>query len=180
MNCTHCGKEFDGNFCPDCGEKASAQNQENLSAKNPGEEAGTALVSSAAKEPKKKIGPIGIVLRVILGICMIWGFIHELNPDNNILGIDSMRKAYQYSQDVISQELYSPSSAKFPKFDKDFVSRSSELEYEGKTYRLYTVSAYVDTDNAFGATGRCTYTVKIGLPKENNSDAYYYEIVELN
>ena len=84
------------------------------------------------------------------------------------------------AQEVIQDELLSPNSAVFPKFEPEFVTqRTKTVVYEGVEYNVYTVTAYVDSDNAFGTSIRSSFVVEIGFPTERDDGVYYYNIVSL-
>lgn len=130
------------------------------------------------KKPKSKFSFIKCILYVVIGIIVIAAFIKSINPDNNIVGIDSMREAYETATDVVANEFSSETEMDFPKFNKDFIiGHFEELTYEGEEYHVYTVSSYVDFKNLFGTDSRNEYVVKIGLPTNKENDNYYYEIV---
>ena len=88
---------------------------------------------------------------------------------------------YEESQSVIMDNLLSPTSAVFPDFESSFVSdNEEEIVYEEITYHTYTVTAYVDSHNAFGTMVRQKYQTIIGIPvNAENSDSIYYEIIYL-
>lgn len=57
--------------------------------------------------------------------------------------------AYVISQDFVSKRLKSPVSAKFPSFSEEYVCYLGEKRYQ--------VSAYVDSQNSFGAMIRTQF-----------------------
>lgn len=174
MHCTSCGKELEPNcaFCSGCGSPVSDESEV------PNE---TASESAESAGPEKKKPLIVKLLYAIGAIILVLAFIKSLDPYGNILGVDTLREVYSCSQEVICDEvLLDPAGAEFPKFDPDYVTRSSEkLTYEGVEYYVYTVSAYVDSNNAFGARFRQKYTVEIGLPVDTSIDGYYYNIISV-
>lgn len=188
MFCIHCGKEVEDHakLCQYCGKPLN----ENTSSKpshagvQPGynaEPQENSVPNAVAEGSVKKRHPIRTILYVLLALILIPAGILQIknmmDPYSNILGIEDMRKAYSYAKAVITEELTTPKSAEFPDFSPDFVSqRSEELEHEGILFNVYTVSAYVDADNAFGTPIRGNFTVKIGLPENKDSTQYYYEI----
>lgn len=90
-------------------------------------------------------------------------------------------RIYEESQSIIAEELLYPPSAVFPEFESAFVlDNGEEIVYEDVVYHTYTVTAYVDSQNAFGAMFRSEYQMIIGLPLDDDWDYVYYEIVYLN
>lgn len=133
-----------------------------------------------SQNTKKATGYGRIIRRCIYIAVLLLGACYSLNPDNNILNINSMRKAYSYAQEVIQDELLSPSSAVFPEFEPEFVTqRTKTIVHEGIEFRVHTVTAYVDSDNAFGANVRSNFVVEIGFPTDGYSDMVYYNIISL-
>ena len=136
----------------------------------------------ARREEKKKQSHNipRIVWRVVWVVFLICCASYTLNPDNNILGIHGMRKAYASAQEVVQSELISPNSAVFPTFEPEFVTqKTKKVTYEGVEYKVYTVTAYVDSHNAFGTLVRNSFEVEIGFSTGGDDDAYYYNIVSL-
>ena len=172
MFCRFCGKEVnaDAAFCPACGKSLVEQ---------PGNVATPSEATS--KQPRKTVNAfslIKIVLYVIGAIILIKLGNWALNPDNDLMGIGNMREAYSLAQQVILDEIRTPASAQFPDFEREFVTQTSEpLMYEGENFNVYTVTAYVDAENAFGTLVRHKYQVKIGLPESRDFDNFYHELV---
>lgn len=130
------------------------------------------------QNPKSKFIFIKRILYVVIGIIVIMAFVRSMNPDNSIVGIDSMREAYSAATEVVAEQFSSETEMDFPKFNKDFIiGHFEELTYEGEEYHVYTVSSYVDFKNIFGTDSRNEYVVKVGLPTTKENDNYYYEIV---
>lgn len=203
MYCKYCGKEISesASFCRFCGKErhntsrsATGNNTANYGSKRAVEER-IAVPSPSAnsdrcrggryarnEEPEKKSpSKARIMWRVIWIAFLICCASYSLNPDNNILGINGMRKAYATVQEVIKNELLAPSSAVFPKFEPEFVTqRTKTVIHDGIEFDVYTVSAYVDSNNAFGTSVRSKFVAEIGFPKEGNSDVYYYNILSLD
>lgn len=127
---------------------------------------------------RHKFSVIKIVLYIFIGIILVMAFLRSLNPDNNIIGIDNMRKAYSIATEIVTEQFLEGTEIDFPKFDKNFVkSRSEELTYEGEDYYVYTVSSYFKFENIFGTDTRDEYVIKVGLPTNKKNDNYYYEII---
>lgn len=182
MYCIYCGAVIEAGkeACTACGKpvkkSATAKNkieQETVQnslkgTRNGGEKADQE--PAAKKVLSKAASLVGALIFILL-------MIYSLNPDNNILGIKDMRKAYDYAQDVVLDWIDTPNSAKFPKFDASFISRGDSFFYDGDEYNAYYVDAYVDCQNYFGVEVRCDYIVIIGLPKESDNPYYYHEIL---
>lgn len=130
------------------------------------------------QKPKSKFSFIKRILYVFIGVIVIMAFIRSINPDNSLVGIDSMREAYTAATEVVADQFSPETEMDFPKFNKDFIiGHFEELTYEGEEYHVYTVSSYVDFKNIFGTDSRNEYVVKVGLPTNKENDNYYYEIV---
>ena len=172
MYCKSCGKEINSSstFCSNCGSPINNE-AEITNTTNP--------MSDDSPIPKKKTSLFRKLIYVAIAIILVMAFIKSLDPYGNILNIDTMREAYSYSQEAICKDvLIDPTSSEFPKFEPDFVTQISEKHtYDGIEYDVYTVTAYVDSNNAFGAKFRMNYTVEIGFPVDSSIDSIYYNIV---
>ena len=169
MFCTACGNQIeDGQkFCTSCGQA----NYESKTTANP---------QMGIDPPPKKKHPIRRYLfSIIFAVILSAVFNHYFSdPYSNILGITSMREAYDYAQEVILDELLAPSTAVFPDFNPEFIKRHSKnLTYEGIDFYMYTVTAYVDAANAFGTPIRSAFSVDIGLPVKRSDYQYYHELL---
>lgn len=134
--------------------------------------------SQVNKKTRSQFSIIKSIIYVLIVVIAIIAFISNLNPDNSIVGIDSMREAYKVATEVVTEQFSSETELEFPKFDKNFImGHYEELKYEGEEYHVYTVSSYVDFKNIFGTDSRNEYVVKVGLPTNKENDNYYYEIV---
>lgn len=124
---------------------------------------------------KKKPGYLKIILYIIIGIIAVAAFVKELNPDNNIIGIDGMREAYKVATQAIENEF--STEVKFPKFKSEFIpNRYEDFTYGGEKYHLYTINSYFKVKNIFNTEMRDEYVIKVGLPVNKDAD-YYYEFV---
>ena len=56
------------------------------------------------KNPKSKFIFIKRILYVVIGIIVIMAFVRSINPDNSIVGIDSMREAYSAATEVVAEQ----------------------------------------------------------------------------
>jgi len=177
MICQKCGNEIPGEaiFCPKCGEKAN--NTLNNSANND-----LNLNKNEAAEEKSIGKTLRLVGSIIVAVIIIFLLIKEYSdPYRNILNIDNMRDAYALAQEVIIENISTPSSAKFPDFTPDYVTQGTEhIEYDGQEFYVHTVSAYVDYQNLFGTEVRSNFVIKVGRPIGESSDNYYYEIVSID
>lgn len=68
-------------------------------------------------------------------------------------GRSAATSAYVYAEEAVKQKLKSPSTAKFPYYDTDSLSKSSDGSY--------TISSYVDSQNSFGAMIRSQWSCKM-------------------
>jgi len=175
MFCTSCGQELDANctVCSNC--NTPIPNTSTPPEPNTSQNEGTPA-------HKKKKSPFRKLIYAVLAVIIILAFVKSLDPYRNILNVDTLREAYACSQEVICDDvLLDPSSAVFPKFEPDFVTQVSvPLTYEGMEFNLYTVTAYVDTNNAFGSTFRMDYTVEIAFPTDGDTENYIYNIISTN
>lgn len=173
MYCNYCGQpiEDDSAFCNKCG-RPIGQPKETVLENMP-----QTQTQRTKKKPKKSL--FGRLVKVVLAVIAVFAFLRSINPDNNILNIDSMREAYALSQEVIKEEILTPQSAEFPAFEPEFVTQRYEvITYEGIEFQVYTVTAYVECENAFGTMIRADYVVEIGFPSDSSIDSIYYNIVE--
>lgn len=171
MYCKFCGQQIedDAAFCSKCGKSVNQA----------GETVQTEEPQPKSVKSKSKKSLFRRVLKALLVVVAVCAFLRSINPDNNILNIDTMREAYSYSQDVIRGEILTPQTAEFPKFEPEFVTQHYEtITYEGIEYQVYTVTAYVDYENAFGTMIRLDYVVEIGFPSDSSVDSIFYNIVE--
>lgn len=199
MFCKYCGYQISDSavYCSHCGKKlaSSVGDRERYSWVENGEETtleGSSVVAepthrteektyrgkySSSEKTRKKTSRI--ILRCIYAAFLICVTLYVSNPDNNLLNIRDMRKAYTYSQEVVKEEFTTP-NCEFPKFDADFVNQRSKLvEFEGDEYRVYTVTAYVYVETVFGTQLRWQYSVDIGFATESGNDDIYYNLLYL-
>jgi len=73
---------------------------------------------------------------------------------------DSALNAYLISQEFVSDQLKSPSTAKFPPYSESFITDWGK----GK----YVVNAYVDAQNLFGAVIRNNYRITVTCTGDKN------------
>lgn len=199
MFCKYCGYQISDSavYCSHCGKKlaSSVGNRERDIKVEHSEETVPAVGSVVAESTRKaeeiayrgkyfssektRKKAIRIILRCIYAAFLICICLYVSNPDNNLLNIHDMRKAYTYSQEVVKEEFTTP-NCEFPRFDADFVNQRSKLiEFEGDEYRVYTVTAYVYAETVFGTQLRWQYSVDIGFATENGNDDIYYNLIYL-
>jgi len=82
----------------------------------------------------------------------------DTKPD---IQVSNKEKAYYKSHNIIKAVLKSPTSAEFPLYNQIEV-----VEFGRPGSYLYTVNAYVDADNSFGAHMRSEYTVQFSYNNE--------------
>jgi hypothetical protein len=99
-----------------------------------------------------------ISLLIVIFILSVTGCTSTNAPS----GLESI---YEIAQQKVPEGLISPASAKFPEFDKSFVTYdTSILKDFGKgvlEYRVYDVKSYVDSQNVYGAIMRNNFWVKV-------------------
>ena len=106
MYCKFCGQQIedDAAFCSKCGKSVNQA----------GETVQTEEPQPKSVKSKSKKSLFRRVLKALLVVVAVCAFLRSINPDNNILNIDTMREAYSYSQDVIRGEILTPQTAEFP------------------------------------------------------------------
>ncbi len=164
MKCKFCGADLhDGAiFCENCGTQAG----ENAPRKKP---------------PVKASTRIWQILGILFVVIFLWSTFGK-SCDSLSFGIGSVSDAeicYEFAKEAYCEEiLFAPETARFPAFDKDFVSTAYTVEkFEGRLYNVRTVTAYVDYPNSFGTMIRSEFQIQIGLPTDGEYDLYMYEII---
>ena len=114
---------------------------------------------------------IFIIVAMTFTIGKYWVEIYDKYQEKKELDVElTALKEKEEELEVDANKLQNP----------DYVARSSEkVTFESVEYSIYTVSAYVDSNNAFGARFRQKYTVEIGLPVDTSIDGYYYNIISV-
>jgi hypothetical protein len=103
-----------------------------------------------------------IVLIIVIGIVLIPNLIKSEED-----------KAWDYSKEYVLSQLKSPSTAEFcSKEDADIF----KVEYKED---VYGISAYVDSENGFGAMMRAEYDIGIMLT-DDDYKVVYFEVFEAN
>lgn len=206
MYCKYCGKQIQdqSRFCCFCGKALTRRAQRtaiqetdmpereweitgnevtpdysgaSVQAERHGSQYGKFERNSPRPEQKKLHGIVKQVFSLLWGLLLLCAVLYSLNPDNNILHIGDMRKAYKYAKEVLEEEVL-VTDHEFPKFESRFVNqRSKNVVYEGDDYRVYTVSAYVYEENVFGTRMKTRYVVEIGFPTDKDVDGIYYNVV---
>ena len=204
MYCKYCGSQIQdqSRFCSCCGKELTRKNRKNviqdmdMSESDKGENGvmpNNAGVRTQAESCGSQYGKyergtpqtgqeksrrvFKKVLYLLYGLFLLCALFYFSNPDNNILHIRDMRKAYKYATEVLEEEVL-VTDHEFPKFESCFVNQKSKnVVFEGHDYRVYTVSAYVYDENVFGTRMKTRYVVEIGFPTDKNVDGIYYNIV---
>lgn len=110
----------------------------------------------------KKAKIISFSLIVIMVAGLIASISYNVSTSNNNAsssktitsnqGNETNRSAFDMATYCVRQKLKSPSTADFPAYSDDYISHSDDE---------YTVSAYVDAQNSFGATVRTYFIVRM-------------------
>lgn len=98
---------------------------------------------------------IGMIISMIILINYSISRPHISSPNKTITsnqGNETNRSAFDMATYCVRQKLKSPSTADFPAYSDDYISHSDDE---------YTVSAYVDAQNSFGATVRTYFIVRM-------------------
>lgn len=94
-----------------------------------------------------------VIILILLGICLgLWALSalsRRLNPPKPTPDVGSDIGAALICQEFVSDRLKSPASAEFQRSYESDVSKAGSM---------YTVKAYVDSENSFGAMIRTYYT----------------------
>jgi hypothetical protein len=164
--------------CPNCGHSMDAEAQAEARAKwsaprPASQEASTgtqasqlrASASQTAEAGAKKSSPIIIFGGGFLALCFVAPCIAGLFG----AGGDSHDEidAYVMAQQFVTRRLRSPSTADFPTYDESFVTSHANSEY--------TVRAYVDAQNAFGATIRTRFRCRLRYAGDDS-----WQLVSIN
>lgn len=122
------------------------------------------------KHEEQKISGKGCL--VLIAICLIFGFIvSQCNEDNKSKPGSKHIAAYIHSQTDIKNLLKSPASAEFPYYSESFVNYNP-------TTQTYTVNAYVDSQNSFGAMLRTNYSGTFSEDTEGNIYTIEVHLIE--
>lgn len=155
VNCSECNTKISdlATNCPKCGAPVD-------------------LVKIKNKKNKTTTGCL-----IIIGVIMMISVVSAIfTPENSkttestketeiIEDEDKSLEAYVFSQQVVEENLKSPSSAEYPTFSDISVKKEGNI---------YTINAYVDSQNSFGAMIRNKY--KCVLIENDN----LYKVVDLS
>jgi hypothetical protein len=146
VKCLECKKvvSSEAEICPNCGVKINLEKIEEK------------------KKKDNKNGGIGCL--IVIGITLFILLLNNQKSDETDVNKDNSSNAYYYSREIVENNLKSPISAKFPSFNPNFVSKNENI---------YTITAYVDSQNSFGAMIRSSYKCVI---KEENELFYLQDI----
>lgn len=128
-------------------------------------------IDTSCNKKKSNFKPLIAVILALVLICFACSALNNGDPKE---------EAYTYAKQTISEEvLINPSSAVYPSFEEDFVKDLSMVEqHNNLSYQMYLVESYVDVSETNNTSDRCYYSVKIGLPVDENSELYTYEIID--
>ncbi len=154
FKCPYCGKEITDNDldCPKCGRSfPKGEARKKLEAD---------MVEQETKDRKTTYSLIMLAVAVI-SIFAFTKFTDSRNPTNaSSLSAQPAHEdkadeitAFVMSQSFVKRELVSPSSAKFPRFDKSMAIQVDE--------DIWIITSYVDSQNKFGAMLRTNYIAKV-------------------
>jgi hypothetical protein len=115
--------------------------------------AAPATIPTPGPRIKLTPGKLGC-LAVVAILFIIAAIVKLINPD---FGEDTPVAAWGVARSFVEKKLRSPTSASFPWYDKSFVTQLPD-EAGKKRYRI---TAYVDAQNAFGATIRTNFTCTV-------------------
>lgn len=174
IHCPECSREISDSAasCPNCGyaltdaDKAKAQEkaQEKVLAETARSEreARQAAEKAAKAKSNNKIGNIIKIVVGIGGLLFIWracaGFGGD-GKEQEASKCDDTFSAKYMAQHFVEGRLKSPSTAEWCSYARDF---TANLESG-----VWTVTGCVDSQNAFGATVRTRFTVKMTCNPEN-------------
>lgn len=156
LDCPDCEKKVSDavTYCPHCGYKFSL---------------GEITKLKKQQNQNKVISfiVVGIVLFFLFRLCSGG----DTTPESKIAWDqkDNSLNAWTHSIMYAEKNLKSPSSAKFPMGYKDYVQRN------GTTY---TISAYVDSENSFGAMIRTHFNATLKEVSEDKWEMISFEFVE--
>lgn len=111
------------------------------------------------KSSKVPVGGIIVAVLLVVGIIGVLSPLFASRNPTDERNID----AWVCAQNAVSELLKSPSTADFPSYSDSYVEYMGENEY--------TISAYVDAANEFGATVRQNFTVVLTLTESGYTDA---------
>ena len=145
--CPKCSNRYDNPYCTKCNINISKDDWIIEDKEVEKEISNTDIDNLPDKtESSKNNSAIYIIAAII---CII-GFIGIIEIFNSPSSKDYKKEAYVLAQHVVEQQLKAPKTAKFPWYNDSYIKVSSDK---------YTVSAYVDAENSFGANVRTYFTV---------------------
>lgn len=111
-------------------------------------------------DKKAKIISFSLIVIIVAGLIASISYNvltsnNDASPNKTITsnqGNETNRSAFDMATYCVRQKLKSPSTADFPAYSDDYISHSDDE---------YTVSAYVDAQNSFGATVRTYFIVRM-------------------
>ena len=121
----------------------------------------------------KTIFFIVIILIACLGYCNR-NKNSTLKEENYSISSQEMKiTAYLFSQEFVKNQLKAPHTAVFPAADFNLIDVND-------VDSTYSVKSYVDAENAFGASIRNRYNVKLKFTGGNMNDGHNWELIEIH
>ena len=152
--CPKCSNRYDNPYCTKCHSKIS-QDDWIIEDKEVENEINNVNITNS-DDLDKKPRPVFYVVMVILCFIGIIGIIDFFNSSSST--DDYKSDAYAVAQHYVEEKLKAPKTADFPWYDESYVTVSGNQ---------YTVSAYVDAENSFGANVRTYFTVTMTRNGDN-------------
>ncbi len=164
FNCSQCGKEYSSfaEICPHCGYSEKNKRyqrelmQERTNQYNPNNKNNSSSSSQSVKN-------------FLIGLFVIFAIIFLFKScvgDSNKKPSETSLKtqAWVCAQDVVKQNLKSPSTAKFCTMPEATIRNSKDDDW--------AVSGYVDAENSFGGTVRTEFLVTLTLTENGYTNGY--------
>lgn len=170
MKCSKCGNEFEGKFCSNCGAQSyytydTAKQNEPINQQpkyaDPTVKVGKVKTEKLPRTPQQniKIGCVTIfaIPIILIVVAMIFSILSPAKADSSVSDSPVADKyLISFSQVTVKQHLKVPSSAQFP----DRNSSAYKVRHNVSD-RNYTVTGYVESQNALGVMLKSYYSVKM-------------------
>lgn len=118
-------------------------------------------------QPKKAtIG--GCSILIVFALILFFIVKSCISPDETEIRAKEEKAAFYSSQEYVKQNIKSPSTAKFPPYDKSYVTRFNDS--------TYVVKSYLDAQNGFGAMLRANYSCIILFRKTGRVEGFGFAI----
>lgn len=165
INCPECGKQVSdvASSCPNCGYPISKKTNNTISSvtKNPTNTVNTNNRYNSSSGNKS----VGIFLACLIFfglICFIFFCIGGSNKKPSETSLKT--QAWVCAQDIVKQNLKSPSTAKFCTMPEATIRNSKDNDW--------AVSGWVDAQNSFGGTIRTKFFVTLTLTENGYKNGY--------